>query len=162
VTYRYDFAQICENGHVINRGAGRYPQANKAFCDQCGKKTITECPHCNGKIRGELIDSGVITLGGSRIAPDFCLHCGKPYPWTEAKCNAAIEMANILSLNELEAFLQERISDLIVETPQTKVAAVKLQQLFKSVPGEARIPFRELLVEILSQSAKKIIYPDVK
>ncbi len=49
---RYDTAQICMNGHIINSMSKSHPEHNKEFCDKCGARTITKCPHCNTPIRG--------------------------------------------------------------------------------------------------------------
>ena len=49
---RYDTAQICINGHIINSMSISKPEHNKKFCDKCGEPTITNCQNCNAPIRG--------------------------------------------------------------------------------------------------------------
>jgi hypothetical protein len=80
-----DTMQVCLNGHVINAGSQEYPQYNKDFCDECGAKTITNCPKCNAPIPGDMQDTGVAVIGFKEAAPDYCQSCGTPFPWTERK-----------------------------------------------------------------------------
>ena len=82
-----DTMQVCLNGHVINDSFRKYPKGNKDFCDKCGEKTITNCPNseCNKPIPGDLQDTGVVTIGFSKPAPDFCESCGEPFPWKGKK-----------------------------------------------------------------------------
>ena len=96
MSYRYgrdhrqswrDTMQVCLNGHVINDGYRKYPEFNKDFCNSCGEKTITNCPNpeCDKPIPGDLQDTGVVAIGFSKSAPDFCEHCGEPFPWDGKK-----------------------------------------------------------------------------
>jgi hypothetical protein len=81
-----DTMQVCLNGHVINAGSRKYPQYNKDFCDECGAKTITNCPNCNAPIPGDMQDTGVAVIGGlGETAPDYCQSCGTPFPWKSEK-----------------------------------------------------------------------------
>ena len=80
-----DTMQVCLNGHVINDGFRKYPDSNKDYCDRCGEKTFTNCPNCDKSIPGDLQDTGVVVLGFSKPAPDFCESCGEPFPWKGKK-----------------------------------------------------------------------------
>ena len=56
-------------------------------------QTITNCPNpeCDKPIPGDLQDTGVIVIGFSKPAPDFCQHCSESFPWTSKKEAKRIE-----------------------------------------------------------------------
>lgn len=117
----YDVAQICLNGHVINRTSQRNPEFNKKFCDQCGAETISACPECNAPLQGEYHVAGVADLSLHWPPADsFCHNCGKPYPWTQARLEAAEEFADILGdIPEKEREkLKQSLTDLVADTPR--------------------------------------------
>ena len=92
--------------------------------------------------------------------PAFCPDCGKPYPWTEAKLKAARELADELdnlSLEERET-LKKSLDDIIRDTPQTAVAATRFKRLVAKAGQVTANGFRDTLVDILSEAAKKIIW----
>lgn len=78
---QYDAQQVCLNGHQITAHYYRSPERRKPFCDQCGAKTIHQCPDCGTDIKGHYRVEGVVVLGRGTPIPDFCHNCGKPYPW---------------------------------------------------------------------------------
>jgi len=91
--------------------------------------------------------------------PSFCPDCGKLYPWTEAKLKAAQELTDeldSLSPEEREA-LKKSFDDIVRDTPQTKVAATQFKRLVAKVGKIAAEQLRELVVDIASETAKKII-----
>lgn len=91
--------------------------------------------------------------------PIFCPDCGKPYPWTEAKLKAARELTDLLenlSLKERD-ILKKTFDDIIRDTPQTAVAATKFKRLAAKVGKVAAEQLRQLIVDIASETAKKII-----
>ena len=63
------------------------------------------------------------------IVPNYCRSCGKPYPWTVAAIEATVYM---LEESELQADEREKLvevlPDMIVETPKTQLATVRLQK----------------------------------
>lgn len=79
---RYDVMQVCLNGHRITDSYHSHPEFRKDYCDQCGEKTITECPDCGAPIKGELISKNVIWAFPTPV-PNNCHNCGSPYPWTQ-------------------------------------------------------------------------------
>ncbi|REJ29274.1 DUF2321 domain-containing protein [Caldibacillus debilis] len=89
---RYDIAQICLNGHVVNASYNSYPEHNQKYCVECGAKTIIKCLKCQTPIRGYY---HVDTLIDHYTPPKFCHECGEPYPWTAKALNAAIELAEL-------------------------------------------------------------------
>jgi len=156
----YDTAQICINGHVINSQSVYRPEHNKRSCDKCGASTITNCQNCNATIRGYHHVPPIGTLDYTDLPlPSFCPDCSKPYPWTEAKLKAAQELTNLLedlSPEERET-LKKSFDDIVRDTPQTTVAATQFKRLAAKVGKTAAKQLRELVVDITSETAKKII-----
>lgn len=157
----YDVAQICMNGHVINRSSKAYPQFNKNFCDKCGAVTITKCPNCNKEIQGEYHMEGIMPDGLAFPAPAFCHNCGDPYPWTESKIKAAKELTKELkNLTKKEKeTVNKSFKEIIKDSPNAELAAIKFKKLLPKVGKEAADFFRKLLVDIASESVKKILWP---
>ena len=112
----------------------------------------------------ELVEHSMGTLNYTDLPlPSFCPDCGKPYPWTEAKLKAAKELADELdnlSLEECE-LLKKSLDDIIVmeDTPQTPVAATRFKKLVAKAGQVAAQGFRDILVDIASETAKKLIWP---
>lgn len=80
---KFDVAQICKKGHVINSRSISEPEYNKSYCPTCGKTTITKCPFCKVDIKGEAIHEGPKVVGSYFVAPKICENCGKPFPWSK-------------------------------------------------------------------------------
>ena len=99
-------------------------------------------------------------MGSSLSAPpSFCPDCGKPYPWTEAKLKAAQELADLLEdlSSEEREILKKSFDDIVQDTPQAVVAANKIKILIAKVSKIAAEQIRKLVVEIASETARKII-----
>lgn len=83
---RTDIQQVCLNGHQITNRYNSDPPSRKAFCPKCGAKTINSCQNCHNPINGcaFLYDTGYDTIDYiiPEPVPEFCAHCGKPFPWT--------------------------------------------------------------------------------
>ena len=156
----YDTAQICINGHVINSQSVHRPEHNREFCDKCGVPTITNCPKCSSPIRGYYHVPPMGTLDYTDLPlPSFCPHCGEPYPWTETKLKAARELTDLLkelSPEERET-LKKSFDDIVRDTPQTTVAANQIKRIAAKLGKAAAKQLRELVVDIASETAKKII-----
>jgi len=174
----YDTAQICNNGHVVNWMSVSKPEYNRSFCDKCGAQTITNCQYCNAMIKGyyhtiEWTKKDVIKAFQEAInplpetipynlgltLPSFCSECGKPYPWTEAKLKAAKELADLLEelSPEEREILKKSFDDIVRDTPQTPVAATQFERIAAKLGKAATEQLRKLVVDIASETAKKII-----
>lgn len=157
----YDTAEICKNGHVITNMAGSSPQFRKKFCDKCGAGTITQCQECATEIQGYYHVEGVLSFSDDYVAPAFCFNCGKPYPWTEVSLQAAKDLAQ--ELDELSAderkILVASLDDLIRETPKTMLATTRFKKIVAKVGLEAAQGFKSILINIVSEAAKKSIWP---
>lgn len=152
---RYDVAQICGNGHVANSFTKQSPQFNQTFCQTCGAATMTTCPGCQAPIRGG--------YGGDWRqceAPKFCINCGEPFPWTSLRIRAANDLAKELeSIDDQDrSVLEESIGELIKETPSTQAAALKFKKVMAKVGTSTAYMFRDILTDVLSETAKKILW----
>jgi len=157
----YDVAQICLNGHIINDSTKEFPQHNKKFCDKCGAATITNCKNCNSEILGRYHVNGVIGLRKEYPVPAFCPNCGKPYPWTELKIQAAHDIAKELeniSDNEKKILVQS-IDDIIKDTPKTALAVTRFKRILSKTSKPVVNAFKDILVDIVSETAKKLLWP---
>jgi len=159
--YRYDVAQICLNGHLITSMAKSNPEFTQKYYDKCGAETISSCPYCEEFIRGNYIVWRVAYIGGYKI-PKYCHNCGKPYPWTESKIKAAKELVNEIKelSSEEKNILKQSIDDLIKEVPREELAALRFKKLIVKGGKEVVQAMRDLLVDLLSEIAKKTIIND--
>jgi len=156
---RYDIAQICINGHIINDLAKEIPSHNKEFCEKCGKETITKCPSCTAEIQGRY-NNGRQFCRPLDIPPAFCPSCGKPYPWTEAKMKAFREMVD--ELDEISPEEREKLkfslNDIVSETPKTEVAGLKFKKILKKLGKDSYEGVRRILVDIAGETIKKNLF----
>lgn len=120
----YYVAYICENGHPVSTTSN---SCNDRFCSKCGSPVICQCKNCSDTIRGKY--DGMYGTLADYIVPNYCRSCGKPYPWTVAAIEATVYM---LEESELQADEREKLvevlPDMIVETPKTQLATVRLQK----------------------------------
>lgn len=156
----YDTAQICVNGHLINDSAEGYPIHNSPHCPKCGAKTITHCPDCQAKIQGAYHAEGILSgLDELSVAP-FCRACGKAFPWTASALESARFLADetdTLTTTEREQ-LKSTFDDLIGDTPRTTLAATRFKKFMLKAGKETARAFRDIFVDIASETAKKSIF----
>ena len=121
------------------------------------KPTITKCPECCVPIRGAYREG----FSTNYTTPRYCIDCGKSFPWTEFKLQAAHALTQELdSLNKVEKeILEKSIDDLVRDTPSAPVAATRSKKILAKVGQGAASAFREILIDITSESAKKILWP---
>ena len=155
----YDLSQICQNGHVVNSMAFSKAVRNAKFCKQCGEPTTSVCSNCGTAIKG--FDHMRVAVVSRRYTPPyFCPDCGKPYPWTESRLKAARELADDAEgLKESERImLQKSLDDIVRDTPRTPVAAGRFKRLVAKAGKETAGAFKDLLTDVMSETAKKMIY----
>jgi hypothetical protein len=152
----YRTAQICLNGHTIttdvsNASASRH-------CSLCGSSTITACSSCRSNIRGYYYIPGVI-YADNYSPPSFCHDCGSAYPWTEAKLQAARDLADELEgLDETEQDkIKRALDDIVRDTPRTELAVTRLKKLLFKARGLAVPAFRDISVNLATEAAKKLL-----
>ena len=156
----YDTAQICLNGHVINDNFHKFPAQNADHCSKCGEPTIVQCPSCKSEIRGSYEVEGVGGSGGGCQGPAFCHKCGKAYPWTEKRLQAAKQLADEydeLSNDEKEK-LKGSLDDLVRESAMTEVAGLRFKKIMKKVGKESYDGMKSILTNIASEALKKTIF----
>ena len=152
----FDIAQICENGHIVNDFFRTYPLRNKKFCKDCGSPTITACRKCRVPIQGGRDFGRIDGLWPLDDPPSYCPECGYPYPWTEKKISAAkefIEEFDDLNEKDKKIFIAN-IDDLIIDTPRTKAAALKVKKVLGKLPAEAFSVAKGILINLLTSAAK--------
>lgn len=158
----YGTAQICLNGHVMVDSIEEYPAEVKPFCDRCGQPTITGCPKCNRSIRGNerLGDYYTYNPSDDYEKPSFCMHCGKPFPWTERGIAAATELAELVDeiSTEDRELLIKNLDDLASETPRTSVAALHVKKALRNTEPHIRAAFKDTLSSIVSEPIIRIIW----
>lgn len=150
--------QTCLNGHVITSYLGKpFGEVRRqTHCSRCGEKTIEACPSCNEPQRG-------FPLSGTRAdnaePQAYCHKCGKPYPWTERRTQAALEM--IQEEDHLKdsdkALLSASLSELISDTPKTALAATRFKRIVSGAGATFRAAMYKFVVDVASETAKKII-----
>lgn len=149
----------CENGHVLTDCLERSSN-DTPYCSKCGAKTISKCPSCGAKIRGDLRDSMVLTMRMTP-APKYCPECGAPFPWTAASLDALREIAELdddLDAADAKA-LVESAETALTDSPKTKIAAMRIKKILGKAGKASAVAIRDLLVDVLAESAKRTIWP---
>ena len=150
-------ALICANGHVAT-GTIRFsePEEMGTYCAECGAPTLQSCPRCQAAIPGH--DPMWLAAW---VPPAFCISCGAAYPWTEVRFSAAretVELLDGLSDREREE-LRGSLDALIVNTPRTQVAALKVKLLIAKARGPAVASLAEAIRSFGVAAALKILFP---
>jgi hypothetical protein len=155
----YDIAQICINGHYITDRYDSRPEFRKKFCKKCGQPTIHECQECKSPIQGYFHRPNVTSLLSYPPPPAFCHECGEPYPWTTAKIEAAREYVDELEELDIQekASFKISIDEIAKDTPKGEVAIKRISKLMKKLSGDAYKQMKQILVEISSETLKKLI-----
>jgi len=153
--------QVCLNGHKITDKLRMLPDRGKQHCSDCGAATIIDCQNCKAPIRGYYHLPGVMSTGPGPKVPAFCHECGRPYPWTESRPKAAQQLAEEVEglTNEEREKLKASFDDLVRDTPRTTVAATRFKRLATKMGRGAAEGFKAILVDVLSEAAKKLILP---
>jgi hypothetical protein len=152
----FDAAQICSNGHLANEHSVTHPENNQDFCVKCGEKTIVACPKCESEISGALLGTH-----GFYSVPACCIKCGAWFPWTESKTQAAIELfieESGFTGDDAKQF-EEAVHDAVKDGPRTQVAASRIGRALKKVSEHAGKLFYDVTKDLLSEIAKKVIWP---
>ncbi|HHT9113609.1 MAG TPA: DUF2321 domain-containing protein, partial [Candidatus Wunengus sp. YC65] len=75
-----------------------------------------------------------------------------------AKVGLATELGGLTNQNAEE--FKESLDVVVRDTPRTQIGASKLKNLLSKVGVATAQSIRELIVDITSETAKKIIWPD--
>ena len=157
----YHIAQVCTNGHLINDCFDSHPESNQSFCSKCGAKTITSCPNCGANIRGEY-DYGTLVFSGTTSVDSYCYNCGVPYPWTQKILDNALELISLDTEldDDTKELIKNAIPCLLVDLPETPVAVAKYKNGLSKAGQIVKDSMHQLLVDVMSETARKIIYPN--
>ena len=156
----YRIAQISPNGHVATNTADQHPEQQEAYCSRCGEATIIDCPSCRTSIRGFYDEGKLIYVGPKYTPPSFCYNCGNAFPWTERKIASAVELIEVgaeLSSEELQEFRTD-LSELTKDSPKTQVASLRFKKVMTKVGTSIASGVRDIVVDVLSEAAKKAIW----
>ncbi len=118
------------------------------------------CPACTSNIRGDYYVEGVFGLGGNYKPPAYCHNCGSAFPWTGRKIAAAVELLEVgadLSADEAQQFGSD-LTELTKDGPKTQVASLRVKKVLTKVGGPLASGVRDIVVDVLSEAAKKIIW----
>ena len=138
----------------------KYPQFRQNFCDKCGEATVTQCEACGAAIRGGYHHDGLVLGASYDTPPDYCHACGKQYPWTASKMQAAKELVDELDSldNEDRRILKQSLDDLVTESPKTEVASLRFKRIMKKVGKESYEAVKTVVTDLVSESIKKTLF----
>jgi hypothetical protein len=151
----YWIAQICQTGHVVSPAIDDYPGMSEKFCSICGEKTLMNCPNCQASLRGRSRYAGAPAWS----RPVFCAECGKRFPWTDSAIEAALDFAREIQLQSDRNELADVIENLVRDTPKSVVMASRMKTLIGWGGPLAAEGFRKILIDVITESAKKMIWP---
>ena len=154
--YPYHIAQVCTSGHLITDCFDVLEYERRNFCPKCGAPTITKCPACGSEIYGAIEGSRCDTTVDA-----YCGFCGTPFPWTSAALQSAkaiIEEAPELS-DELKANTSGSLSDILVETPGTNLAIVRLKKVLQCAEKFTCDALRQFVIDFGCELAKRSLLP---
>ena len=156
----YKTAQICLNGHMVTSMLEDNPEMSSKHCSECGVVTISSCPDCSSRIRGFYYVEGFITTQPTPVRA-YCHYCGRPYPWTLNKLDAARVLADELEglSSEDRELLKETFDDLVVETPKTEVAASRFREVLAKTVDVGGKSIERIIVSVASEAVKKLLMP---
>ena len=154
-------AQICLNGHMINDQSDSISSLNESFCSKCGQPTITDCPVCHAKIRGDYEVEDVFLTSSSTPVPKYCPECGSPYPWTQSILDNALELLSLdINLDDdTKNTIKEAIPNLIVETPSTTLSVQKYKIAIEHASQIVKDGLYNLLKDVVSEGIKTLLFP---
>ena len=155
----YRTALVCLSGHTATDRLEEAPETAERYCSECGSKTIRVFPKCGEGIRGDYHVPSVAAIGFEYSPPNHCHHCGSQFPWTRARIDAAKEMAGELDLSDQDReTLKGAIDDLSSDTPRTEVAVLRYKRIVGSVGKTAGNALNSIMVAVITEAAKKLLY----
>jgi len=155
-----DAALVCMNGHVVNAASEMRPNFNSNYCPTCGERAISKCLNCQSQIPGQIhfLSDDMLGDGDKFMEPaPYCGGCGKPYPWTERRAQAFIELAH-LTLNAQDAQeVEENLPDVMRDSPRTEVAVRKINGAFAKAGTWGLNTLKTAAPSLLTQSAMLLL-----
>lgn len=156
----YDEASICLNGHLVSEFSVSQPETVVPFCAKCGAAVIRQCDGCQRPIRGYEHIPGAIGSFGAFSAPAHCSNCGRPYPWTRKGIEAARDLIDELDeLDDRERDkLKASLDDLVVDTPASQVAVVRVKKALAKAPGATASALAAVIKEIATEAVRRAVF----
>jgi hypothetical protein len=149
----YTTAEVCLEGHPTTGSTEIHPERRKKYCDKCGSETITACPTCKAPIRGDY--HGNHLLNRLLHPPGYCHSCGKPYPWTESKIQAAIQI--FMEFGDLQEAEKQTIAadiqNIAKGTPASELSALRVKRIWSHA---GKIAY-DVLMEFASKTAAEVL-----
>ena len=154
----YDIAQICLEGHVVNRSSQKNSESNEIHCHTCGEETLTKCTQCGTDIRGLRYINGSPAHYYSR--PNHCHNCGKPFPWTISHIKLIGELVDELDLekNDKET-LRNEAKHIVSDTQRTTLARFKFKKILSGLNSGTLKMFSKSLIDMGIEKVNEIM-PD--
>lgn len=143
---------------------GRYndlPLAPRAVTASTGQAVTVPPSHASPPAEARIPHpAGAGAAAPVAPAPNFYHECGEPYPWTRDRLDASRQLADeVKGLSAEERVqLKECFPDLLSNNPRSEVAALRVRRLLGKAGGEALEALRALLVDLASETAKRIIF----
>lgn len=105
---------------------------------------------------------GVVSIGSYDL-PSFCFQCGSPFPWTTRRQQTAIDLFSdeVNNADDCQLF-EESIRQVLCDTPQAQLASNRVVRLLAKVGKGTAQAIRDVLVDVVSEAAKKAIFPGTK
>ncbi|MHB8973734.1 MAG: DUF2321 domain-containing protein [Pirellulaceae bacterium] len=137
-----DPIHICLNGHVVPNEDG---VERTKHCLQCGEVIVSQCQSCQKPL--PIPDEFDI----QPAAPAHCGHCGQAHEWTRRRKQAAIELfvEDVGDTDDAKTFASE-IEHISRDTPNAKLAAVRINNLLAKIGTKTAALIRDLLVGVAS------------
>ena len=92
--------------------------------------------------------------------PAYCHSCGNAYPWTQTALKSAKELVE--ELDQLDQDEKDKlngsIGELVRDSLQSQVAAVRFKKLIEKVGGTAADAIRRIVMDLASEAIKKQIF----
>jgi hypothetical protein len=106
-----------------------------------------------------LCPAGRYRVGGFFRLASYCYECGKPYPWTAEKLEAAKGLAEELEgvTAEDREKLKSAIEDLAASGPRAEAGAARIKRMLGKASTAVGQALWKMTVDIASESAKKIL-----
>jgi hypothetical protein len=155
----YYTAQVCLNGHATTSRLESSPELASNFCPVCGAHTISSCPKCNAKIRGDYEVPGIVAIGFLYTPPNYCHNCGQGLPWTVERIRAAETLAEEIEglTPEERQLLKQSITELTSDSTRTELATVRYKRLVKKAGATIGPALNKIVVAIATEGAKKLL-----
>jgi len=159
---------VCRAGHLVGDPYDR-PGQESTPCPICGAETFSSCLGCREPIWALSSPSPPpIGTSGSPAdqpapqLPRYCHCCGRPFPWTERVLSAVRSVIReIAALDPYERDqLRRSIDHIVHETPQTRLAVLRINAALSRVGGETAASLRALIVSIASAGVIPLLQPE--